>query len=265
MKKADYSKIAEVYDKGRYLSEKNIDLWLGIISRLSGAGEGARLLDLGCGTGRFAIPIAKKLHYKVTGADSSEKMLAKAREKDTGGLAKWDLEDAQSLTYPDKSYDIVFMSFLLHHCEDPAGVIRECQRILNERGVILVRHSLMELTRNDPEHTFFPESLALNKTRTIPLKALERWLREAGFSRIISEEIVQQTYTSGAARLESVRLKNTSSLTMIPQEAFERGVRKLKKYIEENPDDPWLLQDKMIMTAGYKWKKRGGGKRRFKL
>ncbi|OGO30548.1 MAG: hypothetical protein A2Z29_11255 [Chloroflexi bacterium RBG_16_56_11] len=254
MKKADYSKIAPLYDKGRSLSEENIDLWLKIISRLSGAREGARLLDLGCGTGRFAIPLATKLNYSVTGADSSKEMLAKAREKDANRLVKWDIEDAQSLSYPDKSFDLVFMSFLLQHCEDPARALLGCRRVLNDRGVILIRHAEIEQIQDDVVHTFFPETLAINVARPASAKRVESWLSEAGFSHIISEEIAQQTYTTGAARLEAVLLKGVSTLTMIPQEAFERGVKKLKQYIHKNPDDPWLLYDRITLTAGYKSK-----------
>src|SRR5512136_730128 len=131
MKKADYSKIAPLYDKGRVLSEQNIELWLDAVARLSKAPEGARLLDIGCGTGRFAMPLAEKLHFKVTGADFSKEMLDKAREKDIGGLIIWDKQDAQNLTYPDNAFDIVFMSHLLHHCDNPEKVIRECFRVLS--------------------------------------------------------------------------------------------------------------------------------------
>ena len=101
MKKADYSKIASFYDRGRTLSEYNMDLWFGAIARLSGAREGSRLLDIGCGTGRFAIPIANRLGCSVTGADSSAEMLDKARKKDSEKVVKWDVEDAQDLSYPD--------------------------------------------------------------------------------------------------------------------------------------------------------------------
>ena len=98
MRKADYSSIASYYDKGRSLSEQNIDLWLGLVVKFSRMSEGARVLDLGCGTGRFSIPMVIRLCFRVTGADFSEEMLEKAREKDTNGLVKWDREDAQQLT-----------------------------------------------------------------------------------------------------------------------------------------------------------------------
>ena len=136
MKKADYDKIASFYDKGRSLSDRNIDLWLGLIAKYSSAAEGARALDLGCGTGRFAIPMAERLGYRVTGADASEEMLAKGKEKDVAGLVKWDIQDAQRLTYPDNSFDLVFMSHLLHHVDSPSAVINECRRVLNAPGAL---------------------------------------------------------------------------------------------------------------------------------
>jgi len=252
MKKADYSKIASLYDKGRKLSEENITLWLDIIAKYARAVPGARLLDLGCGTGRFAIPIARELGYRVTGADSSKEMLAKAREKDKAGLVKWDLQDAQSLNFPDKSFDIVFMSFLLHHCDDQEGVIHECRRVLEERGAVLIRHAGMEQIREDVAHTFFPETLAIDETRMYTVKRVEDCLKDTGFTGVVSEEINQRSFKNSEAHLEAILLKNTSTLTMIPQEAFERGVRKLREYIKKNPDDPWLVHDRIVMTVGYK-------------
>jgi ubiquinone/menaquinone biosynthesis C-methylase UbiE len=254
VKKADYSKIASFFDQGRTLSEYNMDLWLNIIARLSGGTRGSRVLDLGCGTGRFSIPMAVKLGYRVTGADYYEEMLDKAREKDSGGLVMWDKQDAQDLSYPDKSFDIVFMSFLLHHCDDQYKVICECLRVLDDPGVILIRHAGFEQIKNDVEHIFFPETLAVDKARIHSVKKVERFLKDAGFSRIISEEIIQRTFTDGAARLKAISVKNTSSLTIIPQDAFKRGLRKLESYIDQHPDDPWLQYDAMRMTAGFRTK-----------
>jgi ubiquinone/menaquinone biosynthesis C-methylase UbiE len=252
VKRANYSKIASSYDKGRAISEQNLDIVLEAITRLSGMSGKVRLLDLGCGTGRFSIPIAIKLRYQVTGADSSENMLEKAREKDKGGLVKWDLEDAQNLTYPDKSFDIVFMSHLLHHCIDPPKVIRECWRILSGDGMIIIRWGAIEQIRDDVEHTFFTETIAIDKARTFTIEKMEACLREAGFSGVISEKRVQQTYPTSHKHLESVKVKSTSVLTMISQDDFVRGVQKLKDYVARHPDDPWLLYDKMTITAGYK-------------
>jgi ubiquinone/menaquinone biosynthesis C-methylase UbiE len=252
MKKADYREIAEFYDRGRSLSEQNMDLWLDLISRYSEKDAGARVLDLGCGTGRFSIPMANKLHYRLTGADSSREMLAQAKKKDSRGIIDWDCVDAQNLKYPDASFDIVFMSHLLHHVDSPAIVITECKRVLKNRGVILVRYGAIEQIRDDVEHTFFPETLPIDEFRTPCIKTVENWLSSAGFSNIKTEEVVQRTYESGDSHLNAITVKATSVLTMLSPESYRQGIQKLSKYIEENADDSWLLHDRLSLTAGYK-------------
>lgn len=252
MRKADYSNIASFYDKGRPISEQNIDLWLELIVKFSRMSEGARVLDLGCGTGRFSIPMVTRLRFRVTGADSSREMLKKAWEKDTNGLVQWDLDDAQQLTYPDESFDIVFMSHLLHHVDDPCQILSECQRALASPGVVLIRYGAIEQIRDDVEHTFFPEVLTIDEARTPTVKTVEKWLVEVGFQEIISQEIVQKTFDTNTAHLDMVKAKGNSVLSMISPGASEKGIRDLTKYIENNPDDPWLLYDKITLTTGYK-------------
>lgn len=52
------------------------------IEREIGSDKTRRILDIGCGTGRHAIELARR-GYSVTGIDLSETMLARAREKAT--------------------------------------------------------------------------------------------------------------------------------------------------------------------------------------
>jgi SAM-dependent methyltransferase len=251
MEKADYSKIAPSYDKGRALSDKNIDLWLGLVSRYARLQDGARVLDLGCGTGRFAIPMARRFGYRVTGADSSGEMLARAQEKDTDGLVHWDRQDAQNLTYDDGVFDIVFMSHLLHHLISPIAVLKECRRVLTESGVVANRYGSIEQIRDDVEHRFFPEALAFDEKRTPCANQVERWMKEAGFSTVVTVDVVQQTFETAEARLTAARVKSISVLTLISPEAYHRGLQNLSAYIQENPGDPWLLRDRATFTVGY--------------
>lgn len=252
MKKADYDKIASFYDQGRTISDQNIDLWLDLIKEFSKVSSAARVLDLGCGTGRFTIPMATKLRFSVTGADSSKEMLAKANEKQGANIATWDCQDAEHLTYPNDSFDVVFASHLLHHVDSPLRVLRECKRVLRSSGVMLVRYGAIEHNRNDVEHTFFPETLAIDETRIPSVSTIESWLTKTGFIGIRSKEIVQETYQTGIEHLNAIKVKHTSVLTMITQEAFQRGLHRLEKYIKNHPDDKWLLMDTIAMTAGYK-------------
>lgn len=251
-KKADYRKIAASYDRGRPLSEQNLDLWLGLVAAFAKVPQGARALDLGCGTGRFAIPMATRLHLRVTGADSSEDMLAKAREKDVGRDVTWDRQNAEALTYPDESFDLCFLSHLLHHVGSPGRIIAECHRVLRSPGSLILRYGAIEQICDDVEHTFFPETLPIDEERTPTTRRVEDWLEEAGFCDITSKEIMQQTYETAAAHLAAAKARSTSVLHMIPPGAFQEGIRRLAAYLDSNPSDPWLLFDKLTLTVCYK-------------
>lgn len=76
----------------------------------------ARILDIGCGTGVFTLPLAEKSHY-VIGLDSSKSMIKKideeAKKKDLNNveivLKSWDEIDVEALHWT-KSFDIVWAS-----------------------------------------------------------------------------------------------------------------------------------------------------------
>ena len=252
MIKADYSRIASFYDKGRSLSEQNTVMWLNVIAKLSGATEGARVLDLGCGTGRFSLPMMNRLGFDVTGADSSAEMLSKAKQKDSNSEVNWMLVDANALTFPGGSFDVVFMSHLLHHVDSPLTVLRQCYKVLVLSGVVLIRYGAMDQIRDDVEHTFFPQVIEIDEPRTPTRELTERWLLDAGFVDLSSEEVVQQTYQTGTAHLDAARAKSTSVLSMISEESFQAGIHRLAEHVDKNPDDEWLLFDKMTLTVGHK-------------
>ena len=251
MKTIDYNQAAPCFDLGNSMLSRNMNRWLGLISNYSKALVGARVLDLGCGTGRFALPMAERLRFNVTGADASEGMLAQAKEKDVSDVVRWDHQSADDLTYSARSFDVVFMSHLLHHLSDPPAVIVNCKQILADCGVILIRYGAIEQIRDDAVHRFFPEALALDEVRTPTVNIVEGWLRDAGFKDIVSEEIAQQSYETGMDRLRAIKAKNISVLNMISQRAFENGICALKEYVSSHPDDPWLVTDCLTLTAGY--------------
>lgn len=252
MKKADYDKIAGTYDATRSMQEKRLDFWVRLISERIGTNKGIEFLDLGCGTGRFTIPISQNLEYSVTGADSSREMLVQAKEKDKDRLVKWDIQNAMSLLYPNEYFDAVFMSHLLHHVDEPLNVLKECYRILKPSSIVLNRYGSMEDIYDDPEHRFFPGAIEIDKARTPNVSQVEELFRLAGFDGISSETFVEKTNLSGWDRLRKAELKYTSVLTLISQDAFEQGLKAFHNYVSENQNDSWLLTDKISLTTGNK-------------
>lgn len=96
------------------------------------------ILDVGTGTGYFAILLARSGH-RVTGVDLTCAMLAEAEANARGeGVSVRFLEmDAQALTFPDESFDAVVTRNLTWTLPDPEKAYRAWHRVLRPGGVLL--------------------------------------------------------------------------------------------------------------------------------
>ena len=250
--KVDYSKIAQTYDDARKIRKARLAFWLGKLCELGKIGPGAKVLDLGCGTGRWAVPIAYDIGCHVTAADASPEMLACGKDKDTKNLVTWVQQDAQCLALQDNFFDVIFISHLLHHVDDPFAVVTESFRVLRLGGAILLRYGAIEQIRDDVELRFFPEIVSIDEKRTPSVADVESLLCKAGFDQIHSIEVVQNTFASARERLAAIKLKSISALTLISQEAFVKDLRRLEQHLRRNPNAPSFLIDKLSLTAAYK-------------
>ncbi|MBR4685571.1 MAG: class I SAM-dependent methyltransferase [Candidatus Methanomethylophilaceae archaeon] len=108
---------------------------------LISAGKDDTCLDIGCGTGRLAIPLAKTCR-KVTAIDGSQPMLDALRaETEVCGVSNIDIVHStwQAFT-PDSDYDIAFASFSIFM----ENVRKHLQRMADcsERGVVFASDDL---------------------------------------------------------------------------------------------------------------------------
>ena len=77
----DRSSIATTYDEARALTPARRRHWQGLLSAHVDRTAIALVLDLGCGTGRFAELLAAELDARVIGLDPSKTMIDQARRK----------------------------------------------------------------------------------------------------------------------------------------------------------------------------------------
>jgi ubiquinone/menaquinone biosynthesis C-methylase UbiE len=147
------------------------------------AAPGARLLDLGCGTGHHML-WARGRNYEAAGTDGSEAMLAEARRLNPSSELL--LAPADALPFPDASFDAVLCIEVLRYlrCIDPS--VREMGRVLKAGGVCLATASpLLNLNGFPVVNRLAPWVPAV---RAVRLKqffhtsvGLERSFRRAGF------------------------------------------------------------------------------------
>ncbi len=100
------------------------------------AGTPARVLELGVGTGRIALPVAAA-GCRVAGIDISEEMLRMARAKDHG-QALWLLQGAiERLPFADGVFDATLAVHVLHLARDWRAALAEALRVLRPGGVFI--------------------------------------------------------------------------------------------------------------------------------
>ena len=103
---------ADVYDEW-YTGLDDVDVAASVVAELAvrsaGDARTARVLELGVGTGRLAIPIATR-GLDVTGIDTSAAMVARLRARDPDGqvaVISGDMVDDQ----PDGPFDVVLVAY----------------------------------------------------------------------------------------------------------------------------------------------------------
>src|ERR1700730_6815785 len=130
----DATDIAVTYDCGRDHGPEFLNLWMNVLSSHVRNRRIKTILDLGCGTGRFTEALAVRFDADVIGIDPSKKMLAQARSKPSCRRVRYQPGRGESIPLPDNSVDLIFMSMIFHHFDNPALAARECRRVLSDDG-----------------------------------------------------------------------------------------------------------------------------------
>jgi ubiquinone/menaquinone biosynthesis C-methylase UbiE len=102
-------------------------------------GPGMEILDVGCGTGHFALKIASE-GADVVGIDISNEMLGVARKKaKAAGLhVPFILEDILHTSFEDERFDAAFTNTAFEFIEDKRAAYTEVMRILKPGGVFVI-------------------------------------------------------------------------------------------------------------------------------
>ena len=112
--------------------------WLHEIERFLPEGRKLDILDVGTGTGFFAVLLAQQGH-RVEGIDLTPAMLEEARTlaKQRNLDITFREMDAQNLAYPDGTFDVVISRNLTWTLPDPERAYASWFRVLKPGGVLL--------------------------------------------------------------------------------------------------------------------------------
>jgi len=101
----------------------------------------SRVLDIGCGTGEFALQLKKlNKNIEVFGVDISENMinLAKAKANNNNLGIDFRVGDAERIPYEDNRFDIITCAHSFHHYPHKRKALQEMHRVLGHNGKIMI-------------------------------------------------------------------------------------------------------------------------------
>lgn len=160
----------------RFLSAERRQRFDKFICFLRYPGQGARVLDIGCGNGRVMMQL-RSVGWEVSGVEPDPRSAAQAR---AAGLdVRTGLLEAES--WPNSHFDAITMSHVIEHLHDPLRILRICAQVLKPGGQI----SIATPNFASRGHQLFgPDWFALDPPRHLVLftpDSLRRGLEECGF------------------------------------------------------------------------------------
>jgi ubiquinone/menaquinone biosynthesis C-methylase UbiE len=199
---------------------------------------GRRVLDVGCGTGRFVAALAGRA--KAWGVDPSPEMLDVARARAPG--AGFKLGTAEELPFKDGWFERATM-WLVSHLVDRPRAFAEVRRVIAPGGRFV-------LTTFDPAHfdefwlnELFPSLEAIDRARFPTGTQLETELGEAGFAPVQMRTLSQRGSLDRGSALEKIRGRHISTFDLLDEGEYAVGLERAERELPERIDHrvEWLL------------------------
>jgi ubiquinone/menaquinone biosynthesis C-methylase UbiE len=208
-----FDRVADVYDRTRAMPPDAADaVTAGIVAAV---GAGARVLEVGVGTGRIAAPLAAA-GLRMVGVDVSMPMLDRLRDKRSAVRAV--VGDVGALPFRAGCVDAALLVHVLHLVPDARRVLREAWAAVRAGGAVLLgrtehgrsrRRGVIELAWRIVEDVGGPARPAMDwnaaavaafadvaseRRTTIDERVVARWT-ERGTGRQLLDAFAARTYS----------------------------------------------------------------------
>ncbi|MFQ5595059.1 MAG: class I SAM-dependent methyltransferase [Anaerolineae bacterium] len=223
----DYDEIASEYAWHRRVHPEVLRS-LVLASRDGGA---STVLEVGCGTGNYIVALESLAGCSCWGIDPSEEMLSRARER--SGNTSFQPGRAERLDFPESFFDLVFSVDVIHHVSNRRTYFREAYRVLKAGGTICtVTDSEWIIRHREPLAAYFPETVEVDLDRYPRISELRDIMHRVGFGQVAETSV---EFTRHLTDIRPYSDKAFSSLHLISEEGFHRGIRRMERGLRNGP------------------------------
>jgi ubiquinone/menaquinone biosynthesis C-methylase UbiE len=225
----DSTAVPERYHRSRALTSADVDRWVRLVQAVLPRAGSTLVIDLGCGTGRFTVPLAEQLGVSVIGVDPSQKMLQEAARHTRSRRTAYREGSAEAIPLGANVAALIFMSNAIHHVRSLDQALQEMRRVLHPQGIVFIRNYSLENLPSLPYLQFFPEAMHISRTMLWPRRTLVEHFTTRGFAELSQGTVRQEAAPDVAAYLRKIESRVYSDLALISDEAFDRGIVRMKE------------------------------------
>lgn len=138
-----FDRAADYYDDTRGFPPGEEHLVAEAICQAGQLTNASRVLEIGIGTGRIALPLAQRVQT-IVGVDLSLPMMSRLRAKQRGESIHVTQGDATRLPLADRQFDAVVSVHVFHLIPDWQNALREVSRVLKPQSSLIHCWSVTE-------------------------------------------------------------------------------------------------------------------------
>jgi SAM-dependent methyltransferase len=219
--------------------------FVGLHTALADAGDlaGARLLEIGCGTGSHLRVFRDEYGCDVSGIDPSPGMLEQARAK----LPDADVRAgvAEELPFADGAFDAALMTLVVQHLDRPRA-FAEARRVLTDTGRLVVHTPDPDGFERGWLAPFFPSYVEVERARFPSADDLAHDLGASGFREVSTRQLLVPRSWSRDYAVERIRGRYASTFDLLPPDEYEAGLARAER---ELPDPVAYTLESLVVRA----------------
>ena len=162
--------------------------------------NGKRILDFGCGTGRYWKKLLERTPIQLVGCDISKSMMEKLKEKYPDSET-YTLQNNKLDFLHDNTFDFIISTLVIAHIPNMEEILNEWDRVLKKDGEIFITDFHPDALEKGAKRTFNKDGKTITiKNYIYPLDKIEGIFSSLGYTvvnrneKIINED-VKEFYT----------------------------------------------------------------------
>lgn len=235
MKKVDYSQIFLKYEVDPLRQKKVEKMLIRTLKQNYSQKSIFKVIDIGCGNGNWlkvnSNNLANYKNIKWFGVDKSKEMLSLAINKISNINFIQALAD--TLPIPSNYFNFAITEYTYHHFENKEASFKQIYRVINKKGVLIIRNIEPWKMQDWSLYYFFPGARNVDLKRFLNPETIKTILSNIGFTKIeINFEIIHgNLYETVDEWFKIIHNKTHSQFHIISDKEYQDGIKKISNLL----------------------------------